>query len=81
MAPEAIITALIGIIGTLVTAIGYLWRLHLGDDDKRDAERNSREAALIAERDDWKHRWEGADARLNRIATAFTRAFRKPAPE
>ena len=34
MAPEAIIAGLVAFIGTLFGVIGYLWRLHLKDDDQ-----------------------------------------------
>lgn len=81
MAPDAVITALIGIITTLLGTITFLYRRHLADDDQQDIETAQRLAALTAERDAWLRRWEAADARLDRVATAFTQAFGKAAPD
>jgi len=79
--PLAIITVLSGTISTLVAVIVFGARMHLSGDDKREAERDRREAQLIAERDAWQHRWEASDGRLERVSNAFVAAFKRPAPE
>lgn len=81
MPPEAIITVLTGTITTLTGVIVYFWRLHQAADERREDQRDKREAVLIAERDAWQHRWEASDARLGRLGSAFVRALGKPAPE
>lgn len=81
MDPAAIIGVLAGTISTLVGVIVYFYRQHVAADDRREAERDKREAALVAERDAWLHRWEAADARLDRVSNAWLQAFREPAPQ
>jgi hypothetical protein len=79
--PEAIIAVLGGTITTLAGVIVYFWRQYVAGVDKREGERDRREAILVAERDAWQHRWESSDARLDRLANAFVKAFNRPAPE
>lgn len=81
MPPEAVIAVLGGAISTLVGVIAYLYRQHVAADERRDKERDQREAQLIAERDAWQHRWEASDGRLERVSNAFVAAFKRPAPE
>ena len=86
--PGVVISGLLGFIGTLFGIIAYFWRLHQAADVKREAEfekreleRDRREAVLVAERDAWQHRWEASDARLGRLSNKFLEAFGRGAPE
>jgi hypothetical protein len=53
--------------------------------DKREteisAQRDRREAQLIAERDAWRDRSLATDERLDRVAAAFERLAKAPAPQ
>lgn len=57
----------------------------LSERDKREAEitgqRDRREAQLILERDAWRDRSIATDERLDRVAAAFERLAKGPAPE
>lgn len=57
----------------------------LVERDKREAEitsqRDRREAQLIVERDAWRDRSFATDERLDRVAAAFERLAKAPAPE
>lgn len=57
----------------------------VGERDKREttlvAERDRREGLLTAERDAWRDRSLATDARLDRVAAAFERLAKLPAPE
>lgn len=57
----------------------------IADRDRREAaiiaERDRREAILVSERDDWRDRALAYDSRLDRVAAAFERLAKMPAPE
>ena len=57
----------------------------LAERDKRQseitAERDRREAQLILERDAWRDRSIATDERLDRVAAAFERLAKAPAPQ
>lgn len=57
----------------------------IAERDAREAriieERDRREKQLIAERDEWRDRALAWDARLDRVAGAFERLAKAPAPD
>lgn len=81
VAPEAQIAALVGAIGGMATVIGFLFRLHLADDDRDRREAERRESVLVAERDAWKDRAAAAEERMGRFANAFLKLAKTDAPE
>lgn len=81
MDPALQLGALGGVIAGMAGVIGFLFRLHLSDDerDRREAER--REQVLVAERDAWKGRADVAEDRMGRFANAFAKLAKTDAPE
>lgn len=57
----------------------------IADRDRREAaiiaERDRRETIILAERDDWRDRALAYDARLDRVAGAFEKLAKAPAPD